>query len=224
MSGRSPRHPARRVLARRVLARRARPRPTLLGVALLGAAASGVAPLGAQAYDATRPSAWVGVGSAVPLSQPGAARGAGAAAVLGLDVPLVADLATRLELAAHAQSLTARASGPLRGDHHHLRTIALARWTPASVGRAAPYVLAGGGVFWQSDRHVLLDLSNPVPDAAFRQTTSRTAWGTLLGAGATATVARTRIFAEVRWTRLGGRDGGTTDLGLLAGVAVPIAP
>lgn len=192
-------------------------------VAALVAPAAGAAPLAAQAPTGERASVWAGLGGAMPLSQPGVDRSAGAMAVLGLDVPVRSTLAVRLELSADAQELATRAGGPLSGDQQHGRLVALARYAPVTLGRLAPYALAGGGVFWQSDRFTLVDLGNPVPDAAYRQTTSQLARGAMLGVGLATDAARTRLFAEARWTRVGGRDGHAADLGLVAGLALPIA-
>lgn len=200
-------------------------RPALSLVAVAAAALVGQAglatPVAAQAPAAS--SVWLGAGGVVPLAQPDADRNAGVAALLALDVPVVPHLTVRMELSADEQSLRGRAGGPLSGDHQHLRTIAVGRYAPLAAGGLSPYLLGGGGVFWQSDRFILRDLSNPVPDAAYRQTTSRAALGAVLGAGLTAEVARTRLFAEARWMRVGGIGGATTDVGVFGGVTLPIA-
>jgi opacity protein-like surface antigen len=131
-------------------------------------------------------------------------------------------LSLRAELSGNTQELSTRSGGPISGDVQQGRASLAARFTPVTLGRFAPYVLAGAGWFWQSDRIVLTDISNPVPDANYRQTSSQNSAGAILGAGATAPLARLRVFAEGRWTRVGADAGSTTDLTFLAGVAVPL--
>ena len=85
-----------------------------------------------------------------------------------------------------------------------------------------PYALAGAGLFWQSRRVVLRELSNPVPEAEYQETSSQMTPGALAGAGAAFTIARTRLFAETRWRRVRADGGATTDLSLVGGVTLPL--
>lgn len=186
------------------------------------ASAAAAAPLAAQLPGEPHASLWVGAGGTLPLAQPAARHDAGPAATLALDVGVLRRVAVRLEASAGTRALQTRPGGPLGGDQQQVRTLVLARVAPITVRGVAPYVLAGGGVFWQSDRFALRDVANPVPVAAYRQTTSHAARGALVGAGASAGVAAARLFAEARWTRVGGRGGAASDLGLVAGVALPL--
>ena len=182
---------------------------------------STAASLDAQGTSPDRLSFWLGAGGALPLSQPTIERKTGPTALAGLELAMTPRLSLRAELSGNTQDLSTRADGPLSGDIQQARASLAARFTPITLGRVAPYVLAGAGWFWQSDRIVLTDISNPVPDAAYRQTSSRNTVGALVGAGATAPVGRLRLFGEARWTRAGSSDP-VTDLSILAGVALPL--
>jgi hypothetical protein len=203
------------------VSRRAIGAARLAGVALVLGATSGTR-LAAQEAAPRQLSLWIGAGGAVPLSQPGVDRQAGASALAALELPVTARLGLRVEASAAAQDLDTRADGPLSGDLQQVRATVAARFAPVSMGRVTPYALAGGGLFWQSSRIVLRELSNPVPDAEYRETSSRSAAGVLAGVGATASVARVRLFGEARWTRVGADAGATTDLAILAGVTLPL--
>lgn len=183
---------------------------------------STAASLDAQSTSPDRLSLWLGAGGAIPLSQPTIDRKTGPAALAALELAMTPRLSLRAELSGNMQDLSTRADGPISGDVHQGRASLAARFTPITLGRVAPYVLAGAGWFWQSDRIVLTDISNPVPDANYRQTSSQNSAGAILGAGATAPLARLRVFAEGRWTRVGADAGSTTDLSVLAGVTVPL--
>src|SRR5690606_20786253 len=115
---------------------------------------------------------WIGAGSALPLSQPGVDRRAGASALAALEFPVTGQLWLRAEASGDVQKLDTRADGPLSGDQQQARATLAARLAPVSLGRVVPYALAGGGLFWQSSRIVLRELSNPVPEAGYRETSS----------------------------------------------------
>ncbi|HEX3160542.1 MAG TPA: hypothetical protein VHQ45_18635 [Gemmatimonadaceae bacterium] len=175
-------------------------------------------PLFAQERAPTsRPALWLGAGSAIPLSEPNFERNAGLAGMAALELPARPRLWLRVEASGSTQQLGTRRDSPVRGDVQQTQLSVAARYE-LPAGRIAPYALAGAGLFWQSDRVILRSVDNPVPDAEYRMTTSHTAAGPLLGAGATATVARARLFAEARWSRIGGDGGPTTNLALIGGV------
>ena len=190
------------------------------GLAVLAALLA--APVAAQSAPDERHLLRAGVGSAQGLSQPGQARETGPAAFVAAEVPVVGPLWLRTELGAAAQSLASRPGGPLSGDVQQVHLVAAARWTPIAA-RVAPYALAGGGVFWRSDRFSLNDTHEPVHGAVYRVTTSRHARGALLGAGVDAALPAVRLFLEARWTRVGSPDGAITDLMLAGGVTLPLA-
>ncbi len=193
----------------------------------LGAAA-GLATLAAmtlpantiQAQD-SRFSLWLGTGGALPLSQPAIGRTVGPGVLAAVEVAASRQLSVRAEWNGNVQKLDTRSEGPLSGDVQQGRASLAARFTPVRLRRVAPYVLAGAGWFWQSDRLVVSDLANPVPDAAYRQTSSHNQLGGILGAGGAADAGRLRVFGEARWTRSGSSDP-TTDISILAGLTIPL--
>lgn len=187
---------------------------------LLGATAGS---LRAQDVSSGRLSLWLGAGGAMPLSQPTIDRKAGPGALAAIELAATQRLSLRAEVSGNRHDLDTRADGPLSGDMQLGRASLAARFTPITVGRVATYVLAGAGWFWQSDRIVLTDISNPVPDASYRQTSSDGSVGAILGAGAAGSVARLRVFAEARWARAGSDDGATSDLSVLAGITLPLS-
>lgn len=166
--------------------------------------------------------AWAGAGAAVPGSRPGTERGIGPSAFLAIELPEHHRLAARVELGADAQGLDYGAGSLLGGDLQQMRLIGALRYRPLSLGRVAPYGVLGAGVAWQSERLTLTDRTNPVPDATFRQTTSWQTGVLLAGAGVATTGARLRAFGEVRWTRANVPDRRTTDVGLIAGLGIPL--
>lgn len=179
--------------------------------------------LPARAVDAqdSRLSLWLGTGGALPLSQPTIDRNVGPGVLAAVEIAATRQLSVRAEWNGNIQRLDTRADGPLSGDVQQGRASLAARFTPVRLRHIAPYVLAGTGWFWQSDRLVVTDLANPVPDAAYRQTSSRNQVGGILGAGGAADVGRLRLFGEARWTRAGSSDP-TTDLSILAGLTLPL--
>ncbi len=173
-----------------------------------------------QAQDG-RFSLWLGTGGAVPLSQPTIGRNVGPGVLAAVEIAATRKLSMRAEWNGNKQTLNTRTDGPLSGDVQQGRASLAARFTPVRLRHVAPYVLAGAGWFWQSDRLAVSDLANPVPDAAYRQTSSLNQAGGILGIGGAADVGRLRLFGEARWTRAGSADP-TTDLSLLAGLTLPL--
>lgn len=192
----------------------------LAGVVIVLGATSATR-LAAQEGAPRQLTLWIGAGSALPLAQPGVDRRAGASALAALELPVTERLWLRAEASGDVQELDTRADGPLSGDQQQARATVAARLAPVSLGRVAPYALVGGGLFWQSSRIALRDMSDPVSGAVYRETSSRSAAGVLAGLGATAAVGRSRLFAEARWTRVGGPQGATTDLSVVGGLTLP---
>ncbi len=167
-------------------------------------------------------SLWGALGATVPLERPGADRATGPGGMIALDQEVSPHVAFRFELSGELQGLSAGSGTLLDGDVQQARVVAATRLTPVTFGRYAPYVVAGIGVAWQSERLTLREASDAVPGAWLRQTSSATAHVALLGAGIRVAGGRLDLFGEARWTRTAVAAAATEDLGIVAGLSVPL--
>jgi len=168
-----------------------------------------------------------GAGVVGPHAAPGIGRTDGLFAMAAVETRTPATrLGFRLEARVQRQDLEFPTGGGVSGDVI-TPSLALAARVDIPAPRVVadvftPYLLAGASLSRPSTRFAVASTDPHVPDAAYAQTSSEIAEGTLAGLGVRFRVARAAAFAELRYERLATAGRATTTSPLLVGLRVPL--